>query len=82
MILDDGGSTQMTVGNQLINTQLDSKTVPTILTVKCKDSLKLIAVPKFIKLLKQKIPIATYEALGENFRMIDFGVLHRQRSIL
>ncbi|HSL88881.1 MAG TPA: phosphodiester glycosidase family protein, partial [Ignavibacteriaceae bacterium] len=51
MNLDGGGSTQMAVGNQLVNTPSESRAVPTILTVTHKDSLKLPAVPQFEKII-------------------------------
>ncbi len=51
MNLDGGGSTQMVVGNQLVNTPSESRAVPTILTVTHKDSLKLPAVPQFEKII-------------------------------
>jgi len=51
MNLDGGGSTQMAVGNQLVNVPSESRPVPTILTVTHKDSLKLPAVPQFEKVI-------------------------------
>jgi len=51
MNLDGGGSTQMAVGNQLVNTPSESRAVPTILTVTHKDSLKLPAVPQYEKVI-------------------------------
>lgn len=51
MNLDGGGSTQMAVGNQLVNTPSESRPVPTILTVTHKDSLKLPLVPQFEKVI-------------------------------
>jgi hypothetical protein len=51
MNLDGGGSTQMAVGNQLVNTPSESRAVPTILTVTHKDSLKLPPVPQYEKII-------------------------------
>ncbi len=51
MNLDGGGSTQMAVGNQLVNTPSESRAVPTILTVTHKDSLKLTLVPQYEKII-------------------------------
>ena len=51
MNLDGGGSTQMAVGNQLVNNPSESRAVPTILTVTHRDSLKLPAVPQFDKII-------------------------------
>jgi len=51
MNLDGGGSTQMSVGSQLVNVPSESRPVPTILTVIHKDSLKLPAVPQFEKVI-------------------------------
>jgi hypothetical protein len=51
MNLDGGGSTQMAVGNQLVNTPSESRAVPTILTVTHKDSLKLPPVPQDEKII-------------------------------
>ena len=56
MNLDGGGSTQMAVGNQLVNTPSESRAVPTILTVTHKDSLKLPAVPQFEKIIDTEDP--------------------------
>jgi len=58
MNLDGGGSTQMAVGNQLVNTPSESRPVPTILTVTHKDSLKLPAVPQFEKIIDTSDPEA------------------------
>ncbi len=51
MNLDGGGSTQMAVGNQLVNSPSESRPVPTILTVTHKDSLKLPATPYYEKVI-------------------------------
>ena len=51
MNLDGGGSTQMAVGNQLVNNPSESRAVPTILTVTHKDSLKLPPVPQYEKII-------------------------------
>lgn len=51
MNLDGGGSTQMAVGDQLVNTPSESRAVPTILTVTHKDSLKLPAEPQYEKII-------------------------------
>jgi len=51
MNLDGGGSTQMAVGNQLVNSPSESRAVPTILTVTHKDSLKLPPVPQYEKII-------------------------------
>ena len=49
--LDGGGSTQMAVGNQLVNNPSESRAVPTILTVTHKDSLKLPPIPQYEKII-------------------------------
>lgn len=51
MNLDGGGSTQMAVGNQLVNTPSESRAVPTILTVTHEDSLKLPPVPQYERII-------------------------------
>lgn len=51
MNLDGGGSTQMAVGNQLVNTPSESRAVPTILTVTHKDSLKLPPVLQYERII-------------------------------
>ena len=51
MNLDGGGSTQMAVGNQLVNTPSESRAIPTILTVTHKDSLKLPPTPQYEKII-------------------------------
>lgn len=56
MNLDGGGSTQMAVGNQLVNNPSELRAVPTILTVTHKDSLKLPAVPQFEKIIDTEDP--------------------------
>lgn len=64
MNLDGGGSTQMAVGNQLVNTPSESRAVPTILTVTHKDSLKLPAVPQFEKIIDTGDPECTLVGPG------------------
>lgn len=59
MNLDGGGSTQMAVGNQLVNTPSESRAVPTILTVTHKDSLKLPPVPQYEKIIDTGDPECT-----------------------
>lgn len=49
MNLDGGGSTQMAVGNQLVDMPSESRAIPTILTVTHKDSLKLPPTPQYEK---------------------------------
>ena len=51
MNLDGGGSTQMAVGNQLVNTPSESRAIPTILTVTHKDSLKLPPTTQYEKII-------------------------------
>ena len=51
MNLDGGGSTQMAVGNQLVDTPSESRAIPTILTVTHKDSLKLPPTPQYEKII-------------------------------
>ncbi len=64
MNLDGGGSTQMAVGNQLINSPSESRAVPTILTVTHKDSLKLPSVPQFEKIIDTGDPECTLVGSG------------------
>ena len=59
MNLDGGGSTQMAVGNQLVDTPSESRAIPTILTVTHKDSLKLPAVPQYEKIIDTGDPEAS-----------------------
>jgi hypothetical protein len=51
MNLDGGGSTQMAVGNQYVNTPSELRAIPTILTVTHKDSLKLPAISQYEKVI-------------------------------
>ena len=51
MNLDGGGSSQMAVGNQFVNSPSEQRAVPTILTVTNKDSLKLPQTPIFEKVI-------------------------------
>ncbi|NWF50239.1 MAG: phosphodiester glycosidase family protein [Ignavibacteriaceae bacterium] len=59
MNLDGGGSTQMAVGNQFVNTPSESRAVPTILTVTHKDSLHIPAIPQFEKIIDTGDPEAS-----------------------
>jgi len=58
MNLDGGGSTQMAVGNQLVDTPSESRAIPTILTVTHKDSLKLPSTPQYEKIIDTSDPEA------------------------
>jgi hypothetical protein len=51
MNLDGGGSTQMAVGSQYVNSPAGFREIPTILTVTHKDSLKLPATPYYEKVI-------------------------------
>ncbi len=51
MNLDGGGSSQMAVGNQFVNSPSELRAVPTILTVTNKDSLKLPQTPVYEKII-------------------------------
>jgi len=64
MNLDGGGSTQMAVGGQYVNTPSETRAVPTILTVTHKDSLKLPLVPQFEKVIDTGDPEASLFGSG------------------
>ena len=58
MNLDGGGSTQMAIGNQYVNSPSENRVVPTMLAITHKDSLHLPNIPRFEKIIDTADPEA------------------------
>ena len=64
MNLDGGGSTQMAVGNQYVNVPSETRAIPTILAVTHKDSMHILNVPQYEKVIDTGDPEASLAGSG------------------